>query len=399
MTDPNQRIAARFQDALVGNYAPQPVALVSGEGCHVVDAAGRRYLDLMAGVSTCALGHCHPKLAAALEAQARKLWHVSNHFFTEPVVRAAELICAHSFAEKVFFGNSGTEANEAALKLARRYHRLRGEDRFEFVAFDRGFHGRTLFALSATGTPAYWEGFEPLVPGFRHVSFGDLDGVKAQLSERTAGILVEPIQGEGGVHLPPPGFLEGLRRLADENGCLLLFDEVQTGLGRTGSLFGYQHFGVTPDILTLAKALGNGLPIGAVATTAEIASALTPGSHGTTLGGNPLATAVAAAVLEELTEGGVLERARATAARLAERLETLPERVPEGRVQAVRGVGFLWGIELSEPARPVIDRCRERGVLVIPAGANVLRLAPPVVLNPEEADAGLDVIEEALGAE
>jgi acetylornithine/N-succinyldiaminopimelate aminotransferase len=392
----NQGIAQRQSEVLVGNYRPQPVAFVRGEGVHLFDADGRRYLDLMGGIATAALGHCHPKVVAALEKQSHALWHVSNLYSTEPQVALAERLTRHSFAERVFFSNSGAEANEAALKLARRWHRTQGDDRFEIIAFDGAFHGRTLFTVTATGTPAYWEGFEPMVPGVSHAPYGDLDAVKGLLSPRTAAIIVEPVQGEGGVRVPPDGFLAGLRSLADENGCLLLFDEVQVGMGRTGPLFAYQGAGVTPDVMTLAKALGNGIPIGAMCTTAALSEALAPGTHASTFGGNPLATACAAAVMDELIEGGVLEHAREMGDHLGRRLEEIVQKLGSERVVEARGLGMLRGLELPGPAAPIIERCREAGVLVIQAGANVLRFAPPLIITREQLDEGLSVVEGAL---
>jgi acetylornithine/N-succinyldiaminopimelate aminotransferase len=392
----NAQIASRGADVLVGNYKPQPIALVRGEGCHVWDADGNRYLDLMGGIATVSLGHCHPKIVAALEAQARKIWHVSNLYTTEPQIGLAERITHFSFAERVFFSNSGAEANEAALKLARRWHRDRGDDRYEIIAFDGAFHGRTLFTVTATGTPAYWQGFEPMVPGVHHAPYGDLAAVESLLSERTAAIIVEPVQGEGGVRMPPEGFLAGLRDLADRNGCLLIFDEVQTGMGRTGPLFAYQDSGVIPDVMTLAKALGNGIPISAMCTLQRFAQALVPGTHASTFGGNPLAAAVAAAVFDELIDGGVLARAQAVAEHLEAGLAALAERAGPDKVIEARGAGMLRALELPGPAAPVIDRCRERGVLVIQAGPNVLRLAPPLIVNREEIDEGLEMLEASL---
>ncbi len=392
----NAEIAERGKKVLVANYAPQPVSLVRGEGCWLIDAEGRRYLDLMGGIATACLGHANPKLRAALEVQAGLLWHASNLFTTEPQIRLAERLCAASFAEAVFFCNSGAEANEAAMKLARKWHRDQGQDRFEIIAFEGGFHGRTLFTVSATGTPAYWKGFEPMVPGIHHARFNDLESVKALLNERTAAILVEPIQGEGGIRTPDRGFLAGLRRLADENGCLLIFDEVQTGIGRTGTLFAHQQEGVVPDVMTLAKALGGGIPIGAMCTTRKLASALVPGTHASTFGGNPLACAVACAVIDELLEGGVLDHAKAMGERLGDGLDAIAAALGPEKVIASRGRGLLRGLALVKPVAPVIDACRARGVLVISAGGNVLRLAPPLVISAEEVDHGLAVLREVL---
>jgi predicted acetylornithine/succinylornithine family transaminase len=392
----NAEIAERGKKVLVGNYAPQPISLVRGEGCWLFDAEGRRYLDLMGGIATATLGHANPKLRAALEAQAALLWHASNLFTTEPQIRLAERLTACCFAEAVFFCNSGAEANEAALKLARKWHRDQGEDRFEIIAFEHGFHGRTLFTVSATGTPAYWKGFEPMVPGIHHARFNDLESVKALVSERTAAIIVEPIQGEGGIRTPDRGFLAGLRRLADANGCLLIFDEVQTGMGRTGTMFAHQQEGVIPDVMTLAKALGGGIPIGAMCTTRKLASALVPGTHASTFGGNPLACAVAAAVVDELLEGGVLDHAKAMGERLGEGLDAIAAELGPDKILASRGRGLLRGLALVKPVAGIVDACRARGVLVISAGGNVMRIAPPLVISPEEIDHGLAVLREVL---
>jgi acetylornithine/N-succinyldiaminopimelate aminotransferase len=394
----NAAIAGRAGEALVANYRPAPISLLRGEGCWLFDAEGRRYLDLMGGIATTVLGHCHPAVVEALEAQARKLWHVSNLFTTEPQIGLAERIIRHSFSERVYFCNSGAEANEAMLKLSRRWHRDRGDDRYEIIAFEGGFHGRTLFTVTVTGTPAYWEGFEPMVPGVHHAPYGDLAAVKALLSTRTAAIIVEPIQGEGGVRPAAPGFLQGLRDLADDNGCMLLFDEIQTGMGRTGPLFAYESSGVTPDAMSLAKALGNGIPIGAMCTTERFATALAPGTHASTFGGNPLACAAATAVFDELIEGGVLARAQETGIYLAEQLSALAGRLGKSRVIEARGAGHLQALELDDVAAPIVDRCREDGVLLIQAGLKVIRLAPALIITREQIDEGIGVLERALTA-
>ena len=389
------KVSTKANPALLGNYNAPPMTLVRGDGCHVFDSDGKRYLDLMGGIATVVLGHCHPKVVAALEEQAHKLWHVSNLFGSAPKVRLAEQLVEHSFADRVFFCNSGAEANEAALKLARRYHADRNDPRPEFLAFERSFHGRTLFTVSATGNPAYWKGFEPTVDGFSFAPFGDLEAVKKLATPRTAAILVEPVQGEGGVWPSPPGFLEGLREAADAVGALLIFDEVQSGMGRTGKLFAYEHSNVTPDLMTLAKALGNGIPIGALCVTEAYADVLVPGSHASTFGGNPLATACGSAVLTELLEGGVLEKARATGDFFGQRLEAV-SRAAGTRVVESRGLGLLQALECNAPVGPVIDRCREEGVLVISAGTNTLRLAPPLIISEAQIDEGIDVVERAI---
>ena len=391
----NASIAERTAASIVGNYGRQPLALVRGEGLHVWDADGRRYLDFAGGIATTVLGHCHPRVVAALEAQTHTLWHVSNLYHTAPPVELAERLCENSFAERAFFCNSGGEANEAALKLARRFHRDAGRDRFEIVVFDRGFHGRSLFTLSATANPDYQRGFEPLVPGIREARFGDLDSVDAALGPQTAAVLVEPVQGEGGVRPATREFLQGLRERCDANGCLLIFDEVQCGMGRTGELFAYQHYGVVPDAMTLAKALGNGIPIGAMLTTERIGGALVPGTHGSTFGGNLLAAACAVAVLEELTEGGVLAHSRRAAERLERGLERLAESLGD-RVAELRGLGLLRGIQVRGEASKAVDAAREAGLLVISAGADVVRLAPALTVSEDQIDEALSVLESAL---
>lgn len=397
-SESNASIAKRGEAVLVGNYRPQPISLVRGQGCRVEDADGKRYLDLMGGIATTVLGHCHPALVRALKEQTGRIWHVSNLYNSEPQIALAERLVRHSFADRVFFCNSGAEANEAALKLARRWHRDRDDDRFEIVAFEGGFHGRTLFTVSATGTPGYWKGFEPLVPGIHHAPYGDLEATEKLLSPQTAAILVEPLLGEGGVRLAPDGFLRGLRELADRNGCLLVFDEVQTGMGRTGTLFAHEQHGAIPDIMTLAKALGGGIPIGATCATEKVAGALTPGTHGSTFGGNPLAAACASAVLDVLIEEGVLEHGRRMGQYLGDALDKLARRLGSKRVRETRGVGLLRALELTSPAAPVVERCREGGVLVITAGETVLRLAPPLVIEQSELQEGVDLIEKAIAA-
>jgi acetylornithine/N-succinyldiaminopimelate aminotransferase len=389
---------------LVPNYRPQPITLVRGEGCRLWDAEGKSYLDLMGGIATAALGHCHPAVVAALSRQSESLWHVSNLYSTEPQLDLAMRLIEHSFGERVFFSNSGAEANEAALKLARRHAFMQDRDhggggaRNEIVAFDGSFHGRTLFTVTATGQPAYREGFEPVVPGVLHAPFGDLDATRKIVGSQTAAILVEPIQGEGGVRPATREFLAGLRNLADANGCLLIFDEIQTGMGRTGTLFAYEQYDVVPDIMTLAKALGNGIPIGATLTTTAIAEALTPGTHGSTFGGNPLATACGAAVMRELTEGGVIDHAAKVGAYLGDCLDSLAERFGADRIVDSRGVGLLRGLELNQPVAPIVDACRERGVLIISAGPNTLRFAPPLIIQESEIDSGLEVLTDVLSS-
>ncbi len=395
-TDSNatgQELASRL---LVPTYRPQPITLVRGEGCKLWDVDGNEYLDMMGGIATAALGHCHPRVKDALVRQAEQVWHASNLFTTVPQLDLAQRLIEHSFADRVFFANSGAEANEAALKIARRYHYDAGRKRTEIVAFEGSFHGRTLFTLTATGQPAYREGFEPVVPGVHHAPFNDLEATRKLVGEHTAAILVEPIQGEGGVRPASREFLTGLRALADATGCLLIFDEIQTGMGRTGALFAYENEGVVPDIMTLAKALGNGIPVAAMLTRDEIAAALVPGTHGSTFGGNPLGCACGVAVMEELIEGNVLAHARQMGKLLGERLDDMANRLGANRVVEARGAGLLRGIELTQPAAEVVTGCREEGVLVISAGSHVVRLAPPLIIDAAEIDHATRVLEDVL---
>lgn len=392
----NQEWAERAGAVLVANYKPQPIAVVRGEGCYLYDAEGKRFLDMIAGISTVGLGHCHPRLVKALGEQAKLLWHASNVVHSAPQVELAERICSNSFAERVFFCNSGAEANEAALKLARRWQWSQGSDRHEILAFEKSFHGRTLFTVTATGQPKYWEGFEPMVPGVVHARFNDLDSVREKLSERTAAIFVEPVQGEGGVRPATKAFLQGLRAIADQEGILLVFDEVQTGMGRTGSLFAHQHYGVEPDVMTLAKALGNGIPVGAMCTRERFAEALVPGTHASTFGGNPLATRCAAEVFDVLLGEGVLERGRTVGEYLQARLGEMARRLGPEKVVEIRGLGLLWGVELPKAAAPTIARCRELGMLVNAAGEKVIRLAPPLVIEHVQVDEAVATLEKAI---
>ncbi|HEV8663624.1 MAG TPA: aspartate aminotransferase family protein, partial [Candidatus Methylomirabilis sp.] len=324
-----------------------------------------------------------------------RLLHVSNLYHIEPQARLAELLCRHSFADRAFFCNSGAEANEAALKLARKYAKERfSSDRTEVITMDGSFHGRTLATVSATAQEKYHKGFEPLVPGFRYVPFNDLRAVELAVDARTAAILVEPIQGEGGVRVAADGYLAGLRRICDARGTLLMFDEVQTGLGRTGTLFAYQQDDVQPDILTLAKALAGGIPMGAMLAREEVMAAFTPGSHAATFGGNPFASAVALETVQTILEEDLPARAARVGARTLDRLRALQARLP--LIKAVRGRGLLIGIEVAADAKGLVAKCRERGLLILTAGDTVLRLVPPLILGEAEADEGLAILEGVL---
>jgi len=377
------------------NYARAPICLVRGDGVRVWDSDGREYLDFGAGIAVTSLGHCHPRVTGAIREAAATLLHVSNLYHTAPQIHLAKLLCEHSFADRAFFCNSGAEANEAAFKLARKYARERfASDRYEIVATRNSFHGRTLATVTATGQEKYRQGFEPLVPGFKHVPYNDLRAMERAIDNRTAAVVVEPVQGEGGVHVPDDDYLPGLRKLCDASGALLIVDEVQTGVGRTGRLWAYEHWGVEPDIMTLAKALANGVPIGAMLAREGVASALTPGSHASTFGGTPFVASVALATLTTVLEERIPERAARTGRYLMERLRALPG--GHGIVREVRGRGLLIGLELSRPAAPLVDACREQGLLVLTAGEKVLRLAPPLIVEERDCDRALEILAGVL---
>jgi acetylornithine/N-succinyldiaminopimelate aminotransferase len=386
----------RANKVLTPNYRQGPVVLVRGEGCRVWDAEGKEYLDAIAGIATCALGHCHPALVRALEDQARQLWHVSNIFYNRPHVELAEaLVATTSWARRAFFCNSGAEANEAQLKLARKFHADAGHpERNEIVACHESFHGRTLFTVTCTGQEKYHHGFEPLVPGVHHIPFGDVAALERALGPRTAAFLVEPIQGEAGVNPAPAGYLRAARELTRKAGALLLFDEVQTGMGRTGKMWAHEWDGVAPDLMSSAKALANGYPMGAMLASEEVGVHLTPGSHASTFGGNALGCAVALAMVREVK--ALLPRANAVAERLRGRLEALRQ---GGRVELVRGRGHLLGVKVRGVAAPdVVAAARERGLLVNAIGDAVVRLAPPLTLSDAEADEIASRLGAALSA-
>lgn len=380
----------------VATYSRAPICLVRGEGVRVWDSDGREYLDFTAGIAVVGLGHCHPRVTHAIREAAATLIHTSNLFYTAPQIHLARLLCEHSFGDRVFFCNSGAEANEAAIKLARKYAREHlSSDRYEIIATRNSFHGRTLATLAATGQEKYQHGFEPLVPGFKHVPYNDLHALARALDNRTAAVLVEPIQGEGGVNVPDDDYLPGLRKLCDEAGVLLILDEVQTGMGRTGKLWAHQHWGVEPDIMTLAKALANGVPIGAMIARESVARALTPGSHASTFGGTPFVASVGLAVLTTLLEEKLPERAARMGKYLTDGLRNLKVKHPV--IRDVRGKGLLLGVEMARPAAPVVTACREAGLLVLTAGDMVLRLAPPLIVDEATCDRAVAILDSVLG--
>ncbi len=388
--------AARGEQVFIGTYSRFPAAMVKGRGCRLWDDDGREYLDFLAGIAVCSLGHCHPAVTRAVCEQAQELMHVSNLFHTKPQIRLAELLCANTFADKVFMANSGAEANEAAIKLARIHS---GAGRYEIISLSGSFHGRTLATVAATGQPKFHQGFEPLPEGFVHARFGDPAEVEQLINEKTCAILCEPVQGESGVRPLDREYLQAIRAMCDEWGLLLIFDEVQTGMGRTGSLFAYEQLGVVPDIMTAAKALGNGLPIGAMLTTDEIASSLGVGTHASTFGGNPVAAAAAVAVLETMLAPGFFDGVGERSRYFIARLEELATKFPD-LATGVRGRGMLIGLVLTENGRQhgveIVGRLFERGVLINFAGMRVLRFIPPLTVEQEEIDQLIEQLEQVL---
>ncbi|MEW6045396.1 MAG: aspartate aminotransferase family protein [Bacillota bacterium] len=379
---------------LMHTYRRDRLVLVRGSGCWVWDAEGGRYLDFVSGIGVNAVGHCHPRVVQALAQQAAELMHVSNLFYTEPQALLAKWLAEHTPFDRTFLCNSGAEAVEAAIKLARRYHYNRGEHRFEVVTATGSFHGRTFGALSATGQLRYHEGFEPLVPGFRYVPFNDARALRESVHRGTAAVLLEVVQGEGGVHPADPGFVRAAREAADSSGALLIIDEVQTGLGRTGRLFAFEHYGIVPDAVTLAKALGGGVAIGALLAREPAACAFAPGHHASTFGGNPLACRAALAALEAIEQEGLVRRAAEVGSYLAERLREAGRRA--GHVVEVRGLGLMLAIEFDVPARAVAEACRKRGLLVNVVAEKALRLLPPLVIGRDEADRAASILEAAI---
>ncbi|WP_172145469.1 aspartate aminotransferase family protein [Pseudomonas tumuqii] len=395
--DPVQR--ADFDQVMVPNYAPAGFIPVRGAGSRVWDQSGRELIDFTGGIAVNALGHCHPALVAALTEQATRLWHISNVFTNEPALRLAHKLVNATFAERVFFCNSGAEANEAAFKLARRvaFDRF-GEDKYEIIAATNSFHGRTLFTVSVGGQPKYSDGFGPKIQGISHVPYNDIEALRAAVSAKTCAVVLEPIQGEGGVLPADLAYLQAARELCDQHDALLIFDEVQTGMGRSGSLFAYQHYGVIPDILSSAKSLGGGFPIGAMLTTAALAKHLVVGTHGTTYGGNPLACAVAEAVIDVINTPQVLAGVKAKQQRFKTTLEQFGEQY--GVFSQVRGLGLLIGAVLSDAwkgkAKAILDAAAAQGVMVLQAGPDVVRFAPSLVVEDADIDEGLARFERAL---
>jgi acetylornithine/N-succinyldiaminopimelate aminotransferase len=373
---------------LLPTYARVDLAFERGEGAWLTATNGERYLDFSSGVAVNALGHAHPRLVAAIEEQAKKVWHVSNLYRIPEAERLAARLCEASFADVVFFANSGAEAMECAIKMARKHLSANGQpERFRIITFEGAFHGRTLATLAAGGQKKYLDGFGPVVEGFDQMPFADLEATKRAVGQATAAILIEPIMGEGGVRVVPPEFLRALRQICDDHGLLLIFDEVQTGVGRTGDLFCYQHTGVTPDIMALAKALGGGFPLGACLATSEAGKGMTAGTHGSTFGGNPLAMAAANALLDVVLADGFLDHVRRAGLLLKQRLAEIKDRYPQ-IVAEVRGEGLLIGVRAVVPSGDLVDELRAEKMITVAAGDNVVRLLPPLIVSESEiADA------------
>lgn len=385
-----------FDDAnryIMNTYGRYPLVLRKGRGMKVWSSEGKEYLDFVAGVAVDILGHCHPRVVVAIQKQAQRLIHVSNYYYIEPQIKLAKLLVENSFADKVFFCNSGAESIEAAIKLARKYA---GEqispERFEIITAVNSFHGRTYAALTATGQKKFHMGFEPLVPGFIYVPFDDIKAMKEAVTRNTCAILLEPIQGEGGVRVPDQNYLGQVRELCNEHNILLILDEVQTGMGRTGKLFAHEHYGITPDIMTIAKGLGGGVPIGAMLATDRVASGFQPGNHASTFGGNPLVCAAAVATIETLLEDGfILDQCNRMSKHFIEKLEGLKEEFPD-LVNEVRGKGLLLGIELTTDVAPIVKACLEKGMLINCTSGSVLRFIPPLIVQKKDIDQLIGVL-------
>jgi acetylornithine aminotransferase len=392
----SQEIIEKADQFIAATYRRFPVVIVKGSGSTLWDTEGRKYIDFVSGIAVCNLGHAHPRISQVLTEQSKTLMHVSNLYYTIPQTQLAAWLIEHSFADRSFFCNSGAEANEAAIKLARKYFSSKGEtDRYRIIAMEKSFHGRTMATLSATGQDKIRQGFDPLVSGFDFVPFNDADALKQAIGPSTCAVMMEPIQGEGGVRCPQSGYLKSVRKTCDESGALLIFDEIQTGIGRTGRLFAYEHFDVTPDIMTLAKALANGLPMGAMLAREHVASAFGPGVHASTFGGTPIISAAALEVLKILEEESIIEHAAKIGSYFKAQLDGLKNR--HGVVLDVRGKGLLLGMKLSEDGTQVVEKCMESGFLINCIQDKILRFIPPLIIDKNEIDALISCLDKILG--
>jgi len=375
---------------LADTYTRFPIVVTKGEGCWLWDLNGRRYLDFLSGIAVCGLGHAHPTVVEALTAQAKKLFHVSNLFYMEPQIKAAEMLIEHSFGDKVFFCNSGAEANEAAIKLARRYSwKKYGEGRSTIIAMENSFHGRTMATISATGQPKFQIGFAPLHPGFVHVPFNDFDAFEKKIDEKTCAVMVELIQSEGGVNVADVEYVKKIREITEKKDILLMLDEVQTGMGRTGTFFAYEQYGIEPDVMSLAKALGNGFPVGAIIAKDTVMSAFEPGTHASTFGGNPLAASAVIATINTLLEEDVIKNCAEIGKYLRQGLMTLKQKFPF--VTDIRGMGLLWGVELAVNGDEIVQEFLKEGVILNCTKGKILRLIPPLIVKKEEIDIFLEM--------
>jgi acetylornithine/N-succinyldiaminopimelate aminotransferase len=389
----SQELRHKADAVMMHTYNRFPVVLVKGKGCVVWDMEGRPYRDFIAGIAVCNLGHAHPVVSEALRTQAESLWHVSNLYYTVPQTELADWLTGHSFADRIFFCNSGAEANEAAIKLCRKYFYDRGEkERYRIVSMTQSFHGRTMAALSATGQDKIKEGFDPILGGFDFVPFDDMDALKQKVGLSTAAVMLEPVQGEGGVRCPSPAYLQAVRKICDDTGTLLVFDEIQTGMGRTGKLFAYEHFGIVPDVMSLAKALGNGLPIGAILATEQVASAFSPGAHATTFGGTPIVTAAALGVVKTMEAENIVAHSAHIGSYFKKKLQLLQKKHPV--IEDIRGLGLLIGMQLKIKGDVVVTACLEKGFLVNCIQESVLRFAPPLIVQKTDIDALVDCLDQ-----
>jgi len=394
-TEATTKVIEKAKSVLMNNYAQFPLVLVKGEGCYVEDVTGKKYLDFVAGIAVNSLGHCEKSLVDGVEKQLHTMWHCSNLYYNEPAIKLAEVLTANSDFDKAFFCNSGTEAMEAAIKLARKYSKTyKSEDCFELISMSNSFHGRTLGALSATGQDKYHHGFEPMLPGCKVTPLNDLAALKQAITPQTSAIIIEPIQGEGGINQADVSFLKSVKEICQRNNIVLIFDEVQCGLGRMGHLFAYQASGVVPDIVALAKGLAGGFPMGAILAVDEVAQAFQPGDHGCTFGGNLLADTAALVVVQKLIEPGFLTYIQNVGEEFKTALLKLKSQYKF--ILEVRGAGLIWGLELNQPVKPIIESCMDNGLLVASAGPNVLRFLPPLILEKAQVHEGMGILNEVL---
>jgi acetylornithine/N-succinyldiaminopimelate aminotransferase len=393
----SQTMMMLSEKCIAHTYARYPIVLVRGKGTRVWDVEGKEYLDFVAGLAVCNLGHCHPKVVKAVQDQAARLIHVSNFYYIEPQIKLASLLCQHSFAEKVFFCNSGAEANEGAIKLARKFAKEKtGGERYEVITMEGSFHGRTLGTLTATAQEKYHKGYAPLMPGFKYVPFSDIEAVRKAIDSKTCAIMLEPIQGEGGVNIPSEGYLKALREICDEKGILLIFDEVQVGMGRTGKLFAYEHEGAEPDLMTLAKSLAGGVPIGALLIKGQFGETFVPGDHASTFGGNPLATSAGIAAVSAMMEEGMLKNCQEVGAYFLTKLEKIQKTF--AFIKEVRGRGLIVGMELKIEGGSIVKEMMQRGILINCTMGNVLRFLPPLIVTKEEVDQVVTNLEEVFSS-